>query len=192
MMNGMADIPAFDRDRLAQALRNQRARVGLSLSEAAQRAGLGKSTLSTLESGSGNPSIETLWALASTYGVPLALLIEPPAPQVTVTRRDELPFLRSDDSPYEVALVSACPPGSRRDVYYAAVEPGGIKSSDAHPAGVVEHVLVTSGRAVIEVNGQRVELEEGDCLRYRGDVPHTFEALSPGTTAVYVVEMPDG
>ncbi|QCG67573.2 MULTISPECIES: helix-turn-helix domain-containing protein [Pseudomonas] len=36
---------------------------GLSLTELAKRAGVAKSTLSQLESGIGNPSIETLWSL---------------------------------------------------------------------------------------------------------------------------------
>ena len=44
-------------------LRRERERVGLSLSELAKRAGIAKSTLSQLESASGNPSVETLWAL---------------------------------------------------------------------------------------------------------------------------------
>ena len=35
----------------------------ISLTELARRAGLAKSTLSQLEAGTGNPSIETLWSL---------------------------------------------------------------------------------------------------------------------------------
>ena len=42
---------------VAAALRRERERSGLSLTEAARRAGLGKSTLSQLESGAGNPSL---------------------------------------------------------------------------------------------------------------------------------------
>ena len=45
------------------SLRRERARAALSLTELARRAGIAKSTLSQLENGTGNPSIETLWAL---------------------------------------------------------------------------------------------------------------------------------
>ena len=41
---------------LATALRRERERAGMSLAELARRAGLAKSTLSQLESGTGNPS----------------------------------------------------------------------------------------------------------------------------------------
>ena len=50
----------------------------LSLTELAKRAGIAKSTLSQLENGTGNPSLETLWALGTALGVPLSRLIDPP------------------------------------------------------------------------------------------------------------------
>src|SRR5690242_11606233 len=53
---------------IAAALRRERARAGLSLTELARRAGVAKSTLSQLESGLGNPSVETLWALGVALG----------------------------------------------------------------------------------------------------------------------------
>ncbi|MDK6768860.1 helix-turn-helix transcriptional regulator, partial [Klebsiella aerogenes] len=48
---------------IAKSLTRERSRTGLSLAEVARRAGIAKSTLSQLESGNGNPSLETLWAL---------------------------------------------------------------------------------------------------------------------------------
>jgi transcriptional regulator with XRE-family HTH domain len=53
--------------------------AGLSLTELARRAGIAKSTLSQLESGAGNPSVETLWALAVALGVPFSRLVDLPA-----------------------------------------------------------------------------------------------------------------
>ena len=74
---------------IAAALRRERERAGLSLTELARRAGLAKSTLSQLEAGTGNPSVETLWALGVALGVPFSQLVEPPAPQVRVVRAGE-------------------------------------------------------------------------------------------------------
>ena len=48
---------------IAKSLVRERARTGLSRAEVARRAGIAKSTLSQLESGNGNPSLETLWSL---------------------------------------------------------------------------------------------------------------------------------
>lgn len=51
--------------------------TGLSLAEVARRAGIAKSTLSQLESGNGNPSLETLWSLCVALDIPFAVLLEP-------------------------------------------------------------------------------------------------------------------
>src|SRR5687768_6574332 len=73
-------------DVIAASLRRERERVGLSLSELAKRAGIAKSTLSQLESASGNPSVETLWALGVALGVPFSRLVDPPTPRIRVIR----------------------------------------------------------------------------------------------------------
>ena len=54
--------------------------------------------------------------------------------------------------------------------------------------GVVEHVVIGAGRALVGVAGEAVELSPGDYIRYPADVPHVFEALEPGTQAVLVSE----
>ena len=74
---------------IAAALRRERHRSGLSLSEVARRAGVAKSTLSQLEAGTGNPSLETLWALCVALDIPFSRLLDPPRPAVQVIRAGE-------------------------------------------------------------------------------------------------------
>ena len=54
--------------------------------------------------------------------------------------------------------------------------------------GVVEHVVLSAGRALVGVTGEPVELAPGDYIKYPGDVAHVFEALEPGTLAVLLSE----
>ncbi|WP_223884218.1 helix-turn-helix domain-containing protein [Micromonospora craniellae] len=58
----MAPEPTPPLATIAAALRYER-RVDISLTELARRAGIARSALSQLESGVGNPSVETLWEL---------------------------------------------------------------------------------------------------------------------------------
>ena len=83
---------------VAIALQRERARAGLSLAELARRAGIAKSTLSQLEAGTGNPSVETLWALAVALNVPFGRLVEPPATAPRVIRAGDGPAIRSEHS----------------------------------------------------------------------------------------------
>lgn len=175
-------------DAIAGSLRRERRRAGLSLGEVARRAGIAKSTLSQLESGAGNPSIETLWALSVTLDVPFAHLVEPPRPHVTVIRAGEGPAIAAESADYVATLLSSCPPNARRDLYLITAQPGSSRESDPHVPGVTEHVVVSSGRARAGVADDPVELCPGDYVSYPGDEPHIFTALEPDTVAVLVSE----
>ncbi|MEU5610271.1 helix-turn-helix domain-containing protein [Streptomyces sparsogenes] len=175
---------------IAASLRAERARAGLSLTEVARRAGLAKSTLSQLESGTGNPSLETLWALCVALEIPFSRLLAVSRPQVQVIRAGEGPAIGSAQSDYRATLLAASPPRARRDVYSIAAEPGPQRSSAPHLPGVVEHVVISAGRALVGTAEEPVELHPGDYICYPADVPHVFHAQEPGTRAVLVSEHP--
>jgi transcriptional regulator with XRE-family HTH domain len=175
-------------DIIAASLRRERKRSGLSMAEVARRSGIAKSSLSQLEAGAGNPSVETLWALSVTLGVPFARLVEPPHATVQVIRAGEGAAVGSDRADYTATLLSACPPQARRDIFVVAAEPGTPRESDPHMGGVVEHVVLCRGRARVGMADDPVELAPGDYIAYPGDLPHVFDALEPGTFAVLVSE----
>ena len=170
------------------SLRKERARAGLSLTELAKRAGIAKSTLSQLENGTGNPSLETLWALGTALGVPLGRLLDPPRNDIRVIRAGEGAVMHAAHDPYAAVLLTSCPPGARRDIYRVTAEPGPAHLARPHSPGTTEHVILGTGRALAGPEGEAVELGPGDYLRYPGDVPHVFTALEPGTIAVFVTE----
>ncbi|WP_405733137.1 XRE family transcriptional regulator [Streptomyces sp. NBC_00028] len=173
---------------IAASLRRERTRTGLSLSELAKRAGIAKSTLSQLEAGGGNPSVETLWALAVALGVPFSTLVEPPAPSVQVIRAGQGPAVASEQADYVGRLLSSSPPGARRDIYHISAEPGAARASEPHIPGTYEHLIVSTGKVRAGPAGEEVELAPGDYMAYRGDVPHSYEALAAGTTFVLVMQ----
>lgn len=184
----MADNSGAPLAAIAAALQRERHRIGLSLAEVARRAGIAKSTLSQLESGTGNPSIETLWALSSALEVPFSLLVDPPQPVVQVIRAGEGPALSSDSAEYVATLLSASPAKTRRDIYLITAQPGEPRRSQPHLPGTIEHVVLSTGRALVGPTDDAVEIAPGDYVVYPGDVAHVFEALEPGTAAVLVSE----
>jgi transcriptional regulator with XRE-family HTH domain len=175
-------------DVIAASLRRERERHGISLTELARRANLAKSTLSQLESGMGNPSIETVWALAVALDVPFSTLVDPPQEPVQVIRAGEGNMIRSDHAPFGAVLLSACPPGARRDLHVMTAEPGGTRAAHAHIRGTTEHVVVAAGRWRVGPTGKEVELGPGDYARFPGDREHSYEAMEPGCVAVLVME----
>ncbi|WP_019815915.1 helix-turn-helix domain-containing protein [Saccharomonospora saliphila] len=175
-------------DVIAASLHRERRRAGLSLAEVARRAGVAKSTLSQLEAGTGNPSVETLWALGVALDVPFARLVEPARPAVQVIRRGEGPAVAAEHADYVTTLLASCPPHAQRDLYLITAHPGAPRESDPHMSGVTEHVILATGRAQVGVIEDPVELGPGDYIAYPGDAPHVFRALEPDTMAVMVSE----
>ena len=173
---------------IAAALQQERRRVGLSLAEVSRRAGIAKSTLSQLESGTGNPSLETLWALSVTLDVPFSRLVEPAKQSVRLIRAGEGPRFASDRADYSATLLASSPPNARRDIYLVAADVGEPRRSDPHSPGVVEHVVLSAGRALVGPVGEAVELFPGDYVAYPGDVLHIFEAMEANTMAVMITE----
>ena len=165
-------------DVIAAALRRERNRTGLSLTEVARRAGIAKSTLSQLESGTGNPSLETLWAISVALDTPFSRLLDPPRPRVQVIRADEGPTVSAAEANYQATLLDSSQAGARFDVYRIRAEPGAARASDPHMPGIVERVVLGFGRALVGIADEPVELYPGDYICYPADVPHIFQALA--------------
>jgi len=173
-----ADVVAL----IAASLRRERARSGLSLTELARRAGIAKST------GTGNPSVETLWALGVALDVPFSRLVDPPRRVIQVIRAGEGPVVHAERSHYDAAMLASCPPGARRDIYRIHAQPGPPRESQPHMPGTVEHLVLSTGRVLAGPTNEAVELGPGDYVTYPGDVPHIFDALQPDTSGVIVME----
>lgn len=175
---------------IAAAIQRERSRAGKSLSALAAEAGIAKSTLSQLEAGNGNPSVETLWALAAALDVPLSLLFETEAPTTKLVRAGEGEVLASEQSDFTAVLLSRCPPNQRRDFYRVVMQPGEIRQAQPHPRGTVEHMLVCAGQMRAGPAGQEQLLHPGDYYSYPGDHAHSYEALAADTLFVMMMEAP--
>src|ERR1700677_2097744 len=88
---------------IARNLRRWRRTRELTLTALYKQAGVAQSTVSLIERGQGNPSIDTVWALAAALGVPFASLFhdEPPTDDVTVVRSDDASVIAVDQAGLE-------------------------------------------------------------------------------------------
>jgi transcriptional regulator with XRE-family HTH domain len=172
---------------IAANVRRLRAGRGLSAAALARASGVARATLAELEAGRGNPTVETLYALASVLGVTLAdLLVEAEAPAVQVVRADEGP--RVTGPVLEARLLrQAAVDRARVEVYELHVLPGRPRRADPHPAGVVEQLLVHEGRLRVGPEHDAVELSAGDFVAFDGAVAHVYEALDGSTVRATLV-----
>ena len=163
---------------VAANVRALRMQADMTLAELATAAGLGKSTLAQLESGKGNPSVETLWAIAAALKVPFARIVEEVRPSLRVVRAAEVPPMHSAETPgWAGRLLTASHGRGTFDLYALDLDEGAVRHADPHHAGVLEHLVVVVGRLRAGPQSEPVLLEEGDLLTFGADVPHVYEAL---------------
>lgn len=174
---------------VARNLRQLREERGLSLSQLARRSGVAKATLSGLELGQGNPTIETLWALAGALGVPFGDLLADTAPsEVRLVTASE--GLRVPGAAGDARLVERLSARGLVEVYEMRLKPGHPYEAAAHAPGVSEHLLVTHGSLRTGPADEPVELAEGDFCRFPGDQPHLYEAVEHDATATVLMSYP--
>lgn len=174
--------------RNVRLLREQR---GLSLAELARQAQLAKQTLSKLEQGTGNPTVDTLFSIATALGVPVTRLVAEREQVTAVQRADEVVWQqhegyesRSLDHVYGSGVIENYLVRIGRDPRRA------YKSSEPHPVGTLEHLYVISGRVRVGPVDSLVELSAGDFVRYPGDRPHVYESLDGESLVHIVVSVP--
>lgn len=158
------DPGAEDVGRRIRALRGER---GLSLSALARLAGVGKATLSGLENGTRNPTLETLYAITAQLGVPLTAVLSGPACGPTVRGAAVsailLEVFEDTDATYEL--------------YRMLVAPGPEQLSPAHQRGVTEHITVFAGVLRAGPVDAPLTAAAGGHLRWTSDVPHVYAAV---------------
>jgi transcriptional regulator with XRE-family HTH domain len=173
---------------LGANLRARRDDQGISLSELARRSGIAKGTLSQLESGAGNPTIETVFSLSNALGVPVSsLLSEPPSSEVVLVRSSDLQVLSGDAVDLRM-LRRLENPGALLEIYDQQIRPGAVQHSDGHPG--TEHHVVLAGRLRITAQRQEHELGPGDYLAFRAGTAHEYEALDGLVRSVLLLEYP--
>lgn len=167
--------------RIGRSVRAYRTAAALSLGGLAREAGLSKTILSRIEAGEGNPSVETLWRLATALRVPLsAFLTDDAAPAVRVIRARSAELLRAE-SGMDGWLVHSESREHRSELFELELAAGVDQESERHLPGTEELVVCTAGRLLAGPLGREEELEPGDAVWFVADVPHRYAAV--GETA---------
>jgi transcriptional regulator with XRE-family HTH domain len=172
---------------VAANLRRLRAEHGRSLSELARASGVAKATLSALEAGKGNPTIETLSSLATALEVPLGDLLSGSAPEpVRVIRAGEgttVPGTAND-----LRLITRLPGAPPVELYEARFPPRSKRSAGAHGPGTREHVLLLQGSLRTGPPERAVDMRTGDYAGFAADELHLYEAGQRGARALLIMQ----
>nr|WP_092073971.1 XRE family transcriptional regulator [Dendrosporobacter quercicolus]NSL47832.1 helix-turn-helix transcriptional regulator [Dendrosporobacter quercicolus DSM 1736]SDM74362.1 transcriptional regulator, XRE family with cupin sensor [Dendrosporobacter quercicolus] len=161
---------------IAANLKRIREEKKLSLDKASELTKVSKSMLGQIERGESNPTINTIWRIASGLKVSFTSLIHLPQADAVIVRRAEVEPLIEDGGRYRVYPVFPYEDGRRFELYLVEIDQGGCyHSTHPHVDGSKEFITVMAGELTLLTNGQTYTLQQGDSICFRADKPHAYK-----------------
>ncbi|MFD8565590.1 helix-turn-helix domain-containing protein [Streptomyces sp. NPDC059639] len=174
-------------DEVGRRLKELRQDAGLSLSELARRSGVGKGTLSELESGRRNPTLETLYALTTVLGRPLSAVLDDPQ-----SGERESPRGVSGSAVTAVLVERYEDAAAATDVFRVTIADGATQESTAHVPRTTESLMVLSGTAVVGLPHAPQTAGPGAHAHWPADEPHLYSAPHGEVHGILFVRYPKG
>jgi transcriptional regulator with XRE-family HTH domain len=173
---------------LGQNVRRFRQERQLSLGDLAEAAGLAKQTLANLESGNGNPTIETLFAVSRAFGVGVTWLLTEWGSPVYLQRAADAEW--SEESGRRTRALDHTFGTGQVNTFVIELAGNDGEQLPALPGGALHHAYVVRGVVVAGPAGQETTLRQGDFARFPCDVPHVLRASSRTATVHVVTTIP--
>ncbi len=173
---------------LGSNLRRTRVARHLSLSELARATDMSKATLSVIESGRANPTIETLAALARALHVSFTELLEEPTLGEIRVVRSTRTQTQHDDA---VRALEESSSAGGFDVLELALGARQLYALDAKPVGARAHLYVLAGSLIAGPAERYTELASGDYASFPADVAQIYEAVRRPARALLLTQVPN-
>ena len=181
-----------DTSALGARVRALREAEGLSLRDLAERSGVSAPMLSQVERGETSPTVAVAERIAAGLELRLSQLLRlDETGAVVVVRAGERRHGPDGAEGHSYELLTPPLPGLRAEVSRHELAPGSrtgpAGDPPMHEPGSRETAVVETGSVVLVCDGERHELDQGDCVTFDADLPHHFENPGPAPAALLAV-----
>jgi transcriptional regulator with XRE-family HTH domain len=168
---------------LGARVRALRDASSLSLRDLAARSGVSAPMLSQVERGDTSPTLTVAARIAAGLELRLSQLLRLDEDgAVTIVRPGERQRGGNTRRGHRFEVMTSGQPGQRAELSRHTLAPGATTGAPddppMHERGSRETALIEQGAVVLICDGQRHELDTGDCVTFDADLPHHFE--NPG------------
>ncbi|MGH8224226.1 MAG: helix-turn-helix domain-containing protein [Woeseiaceae bacterium] len=172
----------------ASVLRLRRER-GLTLDEFAQRSGISKSMLSQIERDLTNPTVATLWRLATALDVAINSILQPNPKRhdIKLFPHYGIPGFVSRDGKMRWCILGPVDLAGRFEWYELHAQPKSETVSEPHESGTQEHLTVVEGELVVRSGDSSQKVAAGETARYRADVNHAIQNASDAPSRAFII-----
>ena len=172
---------------IAENLKRLRTTRRLSLGQLAERSGVSKVILSQIEKGDSNPTINTLWKIATGLHVPYTSLLEKLPTTTRIMSKAALPAQEDEEGHYRIYCYYSITPHRNFEWFQLELDAGHRYSAVGHPDQAQEYLVVLEGRLTIETEGQRYDLDPEDSMYFAASSEHVYANNGEGTVKALIM-----
>lgn len=172
---------------IASNLKRVREEKKLSLDKVADITGVSKSMLGQIERGESNPTINTIWRIATGLKVSFTALINSPQAGPTIVRKPDVEPLIEDNGKYRVYPVFPYEDGRRFEMYIVEIEQGGYYRTDTHGEKTQEFITVVEGELTILTDDQKYTVHKDESITFQADRSHGYHNSGTGLARLSMV-----
>jgi transcriptional regulator with XRE-family HTH domain len=163
---------------IGNKLKDIRNKRNLSLDEMAKLTGVSKAMLGQIERGQSNPTVSTLWKIATGLKVSFSLFIDENQDDLkTICQNNIIPILE-DNGKMRLYPIFPFDANKGFEIFTIELEPGCDHISVPHNDGVEEYIIVTEGQIEININDKKFTLQKGNSMKFMANKPHTYKNTS--------------
>lgn len=174
---------------LANNLVSLRKRKNLSQDQLSKLAQIPRSTLTHIESGAGNPSLQNLIKLSSALQIGVEELLSRPRNECELRQADEIQMQKRSQG--TVRVYKLLPEKIKGlDVDRLEMNKGAKMIGHPHLSGAKEYLSVVQGEITVQVAGDLYRVTAGSVLAFPGDQSHTYQASGKGPALALSIVVP--
>lgn len=174
---------------LALNIEKIRRKKNWSQLQLAMHANIPRSTITHVESGTGNPSLTNLVKISTALGVSIEELLSRPRSDCVLIPSLNVP---TQSRASGQVVVYKLLPDRIKGIEIDRMEFSGGTSMGGHPhlAGTKEYFTVLQGEFVVHVAGDAHNVKAGDVLAFAGNQPHSYRNMHRGKSIAISVVIP--
>lgn len=156
-------------------IRNKR---NLSLYDVSELTGVSKAMLGQIERGQSNPTISTLWKIATGLKVSFSFFIDEDQDEVKVINQNEIIPVIEENNKMRLFPIFAFDAKRGVEIFTIELDCGCKHVSSSHDDGVEEYIIVTEGEIKLDIGNQKFILKKGSSIKFAANKAHVYENIN--------------
>jgi len=165
---------------IGNKLKHIRSERNLSLDEVAKLTDVSKAMLGQIERGQSNPTVSTLWKIATGLKVSFSLFIDENQDDLNVIYQNDISPIIEDNNRMRLYPIFPFDANKGFEIFTIELEPECNHISAPHNDGVEEYIIVTEGQIEMNINDKKFILQKGNSIRFMANTPHTYKNTNQG------------